>query len=47
MQMVDPWPRGVGNTNLRVPADHAQYQSKSVAAGAPAPSGSGSSTTDN
>jgi hypothetical protein len=47
MQMVDPWPRGVENTNLRVPADHAQYQSKSVAAGTPAPSGSGSSTTDN
>lgn len=25
MQMVDPWPRGVENTNLRVPADRKQY----------------------
>jgi hypothetical protein len=47
MQMVDPWPRGVENTNLRMPADQAQYQNKPVAAGATAPSAGGYSTTDN
>ncbi|MDN5929229.1 MAG: hypothetical protein L0I29_19365, partial [Hyphomicrobiales bacterium] len=47
MQMVDPWPRGVENTNFRVPADHAQYQNKPAPAGATAPSRGGSSTMDN
>jgi len=47
MQMVDPWPRGVGNTNLRVPADQAQYQNKPAVAGAAAPSNGGSSTMSN
>jgi hypothetical protein len=37
----------VENTNLRVPADQAQYQKKPVAAGATAPSAGGYSTTDN
>ncbi|MGN6466683.1 MAG: hypothetical protein ACTHLP_14505 [Rhizobiaceae bacterium] len=45
LQMVDPWPRGVENTHLVVPADHAQYQNKSATpAAAPSPSGSNSST---
>ena len=47
MQMVDPWPRGVENTNLRVPADHAQYLNKPAVAGAAAPSNGGSSTMGN
>jgi hypothetical protein len=47
MQMVDPWPRGVENTNLRVPADHAQYQKKPAAAGAAAPLSGSASTMDN
>jgi hypothetical protein len=47
MQMVDPWPRGVENANLRVPADHAQYQNKPAATGAAAPSNGRSSTMDN
>jgi hypothetical protein len=46
LQMVDPWPRGVENTHLSVPADHAQYQNKAGPAAAAAPAG-GSSTTDN
>jgi hypothetical protein len=46
LQMVDPWPRGVENTRLSVPADHAQYQKKSGAAAA-APAAGGSSSTDN
>ena len=25
LQMVDPWPAGVEETDLRVPADHKQY----------------------
>ncbi len=45
MQMVDPWPRGVENTNLRVPADHAQYQNK-PATTAKAPSAGGAKMTD-
>jgi hypothetical protein len=45
MQMVDPWLRGVENTNLRVPADHAQYQKK-PAATAKAPSAGGTKMTD-
>jgi hypothetical protein len=47
MQMVDPWPRGVENTNLHVPADHAQYQNKPAATGAAAPLNGRSSTMDN
>jgi hypothetical protein len=47
MQMVDPWPRGVENTNLRVPADHAQYKKKPAATGAVAPSNGNSSTMGN
>jgi hypothetical protein len=47
LQMVDPWPRGVENTNLRVPADHAQYQTKSGPAAPAAPSAGGASNTDN
>jgi len=31
MQMVDPWPVGVDDTRLRVPADDAQYKSKEAA----------------
>jgi len=46
LQMVDPWPRGVENTNLRVPADRAQYQKKPAAAGATAPSAGGTKMTD-
>ena len=45
MQMVDPWPRGVENTNLRVPADHAQYQSKPGST-AKAPSAGNAKTMD-
>jgi hypothetical protein len=45
LQMVDPWPRGVENTYLNVPADHAQYQNKPGAAAAPA--AGGSSSADN
>ena len=26
MQMVDPWPAGVDNTNINTPADLEQYQ---------------------
>lgn len=26
MQMVDPWPAGVEQTDLRIPADHDQYR---------------------
>lgn len=26
MQMVDPWPAGVDNTNIKTPADLEQYQ---------------------
>ena len=49
LQMVDPWPRGVENTDLRVPADHAQYLNKPGAATAAArtPPTSGSYTTGN
>jgi hypothetical protein len=48
LQMVDPWPRGVENTYLRVPADHTQYQNKpAAAAGAAAPSASGYSAVGN
>ena len=47
LQMVDPWPRGVEDTNLRVPADHAQYQTKSGPAVPAAPSASPASNTDN
>jgi hypothetical protein len=32
MQMVDPWPRGVEDTNLIVPADLDQYRSDEAAA---------------
>jgi hypothetical protein len=32
MQMVDPWPRGVEDTNLIVPADPGQYKSDEAAA---------------
>lgn len=32
MQMVDPWPRGVENTDLIVPADPGQYRSDEAAA---------------
>lgn len=32
MQMVDPWPRGVENTDLIVPADSGQYRSEEAAA---------------
>jgi hypothetical protein len=39
LQMVDPWPRGVENTYLRVPADHTQYQAKPGAAAATPPAG--------
>jgi hypothetical protein len=45
LQMVDPWPRGVENTDLRVPADHAQYQKK-PATTAGAPSAGGAKMTD-
>lgn len=33
MQMVDPWPAGVEQTDLKIPADHEQYRKKSAAAG--------------
>lgn len=26
MQMVDPWPAGVEQTDLKIPADHDQYR---------------------
>lgn len=26
MQMVDPWPAGVEQTDLEIPADHDQYR---------------------
>jgi hypothetical protein len=45
MQMVDPWPRGVENTNLRVPADQAQYQKKQGIT-AKTPSAGGSKMAD-
>ena len=32
MQMVDPWPRGVEETNLIVPADTGQYRTDEAAA---------------
>jgi hypothetical protein len=32
MQMVDPWPRGVEDTNLIVPADPGQYRTEEAAA---------------
>ncbi|WP_353643686.1 hypothetical protein [Mesorhizobium sp. WSM2239] len=32
MQMVDPWPRGVEDTNLIVPADMGQYRTDEAAA---------------
>lgn len=32
MQMVDPWPRGVEDTNLIVPADPGQYKTAEAAA---------------
>ena len=32
MQMVDPWPRGVEDTNLIVPADPGQYRTDEAAA---------------
>jgi hypothetical protein len=32
MQMVDPWPRGVENTDLIVPADSDQYRSAEASA---------------
>jgi hypothetical protein len=31
MQMVDPWPVGVENTDLDVPADHSQYRPAAAA----------------
>lgn len=50
MQMVDPWPRGVENTDLSVPADHQQYLKKSagpVAGPAPAAApAAGNSSSD-
>lgn len=46
LQMVDPWPRGVEQTNLRVPADQKQYEPASSPAAAAAPSTSGASTTN-
>lgn len=30
MQMVDPWPAGVEDTNLRTPADHDQYRRQTI-----------------
>lgn len=48
MQMVDPWPRGVENTNLVVPADQAQYQNKAApAAATPPPAAGAASSSDN
>jgi hypothetical protein len=32
MQMVDPWPRGVEDTTLIVPADPGQYRTDEAAA---------------
>jgi hypothetical protein len=32
MQKVDPWPRGVENTELIVPADPGQYRTEEAAA---------------
>lgn len=32
MQMVDPWPRGVEDTNLIVPADLGQHRTDEAAA---------------
>jgi hypothetical protein len=32
MQMVDPWPRGVEDTELIVPADPSQYRTEEAAA---------------
>lgn len=46
LQMVDPWPRGVENTNLRVPADRARFQNKTAAA-APAASSDNASAMGN
>jgi len=46
LQMVDPWPRGVENTHLSVPADHAQYQNKPGAAAAATPPAASSSSKD-
>lgn len=40
MQMVDPWPRGVENTNLIVPADPGRYKSAEASAVAAKPGGS-------
>jgi hypothetical protein len=45
LQMVDPWPRGVENTNLDVPADHKQYQT-AASDGAPPATVSNTSTTN-
>jgi hypothetical protein len=48
MQMVDPWPRGVENTNLRVPADHKQYLPAAKGGGAGAAgSAAGDTITNN
>jgi hypothetical protein len=35
MQMVDPWPKGVEDTDLSVPADLDQYKRKRGQAGEP------------
>lgn len=40
MQMVDPWPAGVEQTDLRIPADHDQYRRQTVEAEADSDDGS-------
>jgi hypothetical protein len=47
MQMVDPWPRGVQHTDIRVPADQAQYEAKSAGAPTKPASSAGSTSSDN
>jgi hypothetical protein len=44
MQMVDPWPAGVENTDLAVPADHDQYRREPP--GGESDSDTGTSTTN-
>jgi len=40
MQMVDPWPEGVDDTNLKTPAEHPQKKTEET------PANTGNKTTD-